>query len=229
LQGHLRGQTHVNFEAPDSRTFAREDPRGFLASIPEGAVLDEIQRAPDLSSFRQEVVDSDPVPGKFILTGSQQFELMNQDSQSLAGRTALLRLLPLSNAVIPAVVLFSSMIGIGLIGLENREPVLDTLRVLNTSIARITRFIVSLTPFGVFAIGAVTAGTMTPETFVRLEVYFITFGAASLLLAFLVLPLLVTAMTPFRYREVIGISREALLTAFVANNAFIVLPRPARR
>jgi Na+/H+-dicarboxylate symporter len=130
----------------------------------------------------------------------------------------------LSNAVIPAVVLFSSMIGIGLIGIEDRERVLGTLRVLNASIVRITRFIVSLTPLGVFAIGAVTAGTMTPETFVRLEVYFLTFGAASLLLAFLVLPLLVTALTPFRYREVIGISREALLTAFVTNNAFIVLP-----
>jgi len=130
----------------------------------------------------------------------------------------------LSNAVIPAVVLFSSMIGIGLIGLENRESLLGTLRVLNASIIRITRFIVGLTPVGVFAIGAVTAGTMTPETLVRLEVYFITFGAASLLLTFLVLPLLVTALTPFRYREVISIGREALLTAFVANNAFIVLP-----
>ena len=130
----------------------------------------------------------------------------------------------LSNAVIPAVVLFSSMIGIGLIGLKDRERVLGTLRVLNASIIRITQFIISLTPIGVFAIGAVTAGTMTPETFARLEVYFITFGAASLLLAFLVLPLLVTALTPFRYREIIAVSREALLTAFVTNNAFIVLP-----
>jgi Na+/H+-dicarboxylate symporter len=130
----------------------------------------------------------------------------------------------LSNAVIPAVVLFSSMIGIGLIGLEDRERVLGTLRVLNASIIRITRFIISLTPVGVFAIGAVAAGTMTPETFARLEVYFITFGAASLLLAFLVLPLLVTALTPFTYREVLAVGREALLTAFVTNNAFIVLP-----
>jgi Na+/H+-dicarboxylate symporter len=130
----------------------------------------------------------------------------------------------LSNAVIPAVVLFSSMIGIGLIGLDERERVLGTLRVLNASIIRITRFIISLTPVGVFAIGAVAAGTMTPDTFLLLEVYLITFGAASLLLAFLILPLLVTALTPFRYREVLAVSREALLTAFVTNNAFIVLP-----
>jgi Na+/H+-dicarboxylate symporter len=130
----------------------------------------------------------------------------------------------LSNAVIPAVVLFSSMIGIGLIGLDDRERVLGTLRVLNASIIRITRFIVGLTPVGMFAIGAVAAGTMTPETFVRMEVYFITFGTASLLLAFLILPLLVTALTPFSYREIIVVGREALLTAFVTNNAFIVLP-----
>jgi len=114
----------------------------------------------------------------------------------------------LSNAVIPAVVLFSSMIGIGLIGLEDRERVLGTLRVLNASIIRITRFIIGLTPIGVFAIGAVAAGTMTPETFAQLEVYFITFGAASLLLAFLVLPLLVTALTPFRYAELISNSPD---------------------
>jgi len=87
---------YLNFEAPDTRTFAREDPRGFLATIPKGAVLDETQRVPDLPSYLQDIVDSDPVPGKFILTGSQQFELMTQVSESLAGRTALLRLLPLS-------------------------------------------------------------------------------------------------------------------------------------
>ncbi len=130
----------------------------------------------------------------------------------------------LSNAIVPAVVLFSSMLGIGLIGLEQRDRVLGSLRILNESIVRITRFIIRLTPIGVFAIGAAAAGTMEPETFVRLEAYFITFGAASLLLAFVVLPLLVTAVTPFSYREIVGISKEALITAFVANNAFIVLP-----
>ncbi len=130
----------------------------------------------------------------------------------------------LSEATVPAVVLFSSMIGIGLVGLKDRERVLGPLRVFNASIVRITKFIIGLTPIGVFAIGAVTAGTMTPETFERLGVYFIAFTAASLLLAFLILPLLVTALTPFRYREVVGVARDALLTAFVASNAFIVLP-----
>ena len=87
---------YINLEAPDSRAFAQEDPRGFLATIPNGAILDEIQRVPELPSYLQGIVDSASFQGKFILTGSQQFELMSQVSQSLAARTALLRLLPLS-------------------------------------------------------------------------------------------------------------------------------------
>jgi len=130
----------------------------------------------------------------------------------------------LSQNVVPAVVLFSCLMGIGLIGLGDKEKLLAPLRTWNQAIVRITIFIVGLTPYGVFAIGAVTAGTMQPDTFMRLEVYFIAFAVASLLLAFVALPLLVTAVTPFRYREVAGIARVALLTAFVTNSAFIVLP-----
>ncbi|MFQ5355755.1 MAG: ATP-binding protein [Mariprofundaceae bacterium] len=87
---------YVNLEAPDIRQFAQSDPRGFLATLPEGAILDEIQRTPDIPSYLQEIVDKNPAVGQFILTGSRQFELKDQLSQSLAGRTALLRLLPLS-------------------------------------------------------------------------------------------------------------------------------------
>ncbi len=130
----------------------------------------------------------------------------------------------LSQNVVPAVVLFSCLIGIGLIGLEDKERLIAPLRTWNQAIVRITGFVIDLTPYGVFAIGAVTAGTMDPETISRLEVYFIVFSVASLLLAFIILPFLVTAVTPFRYREVAGIARDALLTAFVANSAFIVLP-----
>lgn len=87
---------YVNLEAPDTREFARSDPRGFLAAYKNGAILDEIQRVPELLSYLQPMVDENPVPGRFILTGSQQFEVMTTIAQSLAGRTALLKLLPLS-------------------------------------------------------------------------------------------------------------------------------------
>jgi Na+/H+-dicarboxylate symporter len=130
----------------------------------------------------------------------------------------------LSQNVVPAVVLFSCLIGIGLIGMADRESLLGPLRTWNKAIVRITGFVINLTPYGVFAIGAVTAGTIDPETLSRLEVYFIAFAVAALLLAFVILPFLVTAVTPFRYREVAFIARDALLTAFVANSAFIVLP-----
>ena len=130
----------------------------------------------------------------------------------------------LSQNVVPAVVLFSCLIGIGMIGLKDKEKLLAPMRVWNKALIRLTGFVINLTPYGVFAIGAVTAGTMTADTLTRLEVYFIAFAAAALLLAFWILPLLVTAVTPFRYREVAGIARDALLTAFVANSAFIVLP-----
>jgi uncharacterized protein len=87
---------YVTLEDPDVRRFAEEDPRGFLNGLESGAIIDEIQRAPQIPSYLQAMVDADPAPGRFILTGSQQFELMSQVSQSLAGRTAVLRLLPFS-------------------------------------------------------------------------------------------------------------------------------------
>ncbi len=89
-------KAYVSLEDPDTRRYARDDPRGFLAAYREGAVLDEIQRTPDLVSYLQGEVDRDDRPGRFILAGSQQFEVMSTISQSLAGRTAMLRLLPFS-------------------------------------------------------------------------------------------------------------------------------------
>jgi uncharacterized protein len=93
---------YLNLERPDTREFARSDPQGFLDGLPEGAIIDEIQRVPELLSWIQVAVDAQPDPGRFILTGSHQFELSRQIAQSLAGRTALLRLLPLSLAELAA-------------------------------------------------------------------------------------------------------------------------------
>lgn len=85
----------VNLEAPDVRAFASEDPRRFLAGLPDGAVLDEIQQVPSLPSYLQGMVDADPTPGRWILTGSQNLQLLTSVSQSLAGRTAIFNLLPM--------------------------------------------------------------------------------------------------------------------------------------
>ena len=87
---------YVNLEAPDQREFAESDPRGFLARLGDGAILDEIQRVPDLLSYLQVLADEAGRNSLFVLTGSEQFRLFDAISQSLAGRTALLRLLPFS-------------------------------------------------------------------------------------------------------------------------------------
>jgi hypothetical protein len=87
---------YANLESPDVREYVTSDPRGFLAAYTGGVIIDEIQRVPQLVSYIQGIVDERKTSGQFILTGSQQFEVMNTINQSLAGRTALLKLLPFS-------------------------------------------------------------------------------------------------------------------------------------
>jgi len=88
------GKTCVSLEDPDVRALAEEDPRAFLATYEHGAILDEVQRCPDLFSYLQTVLDSSSRMGRFILTGSQQFGLRSGITQSLAGRVAMVQLLP---------------------------------------------------------------------------------------------------------------------------------------
>jgi Na+/H+-dicarboxylate symporter/ABC-type amino acid transport substrate-binding protein len=130
----------------------------------------------------------------------------------------------LANNIVPAVVLFSILVGVALIGIERKGVLLDVLSVATTTISRATRFIVRLTPYGVFALAATAAGTLHFEQVQRIQVYLITYVALSLLVAIWVLPGLVAALTPIPYSEVLGPTRDALITAFVAGDLFIVLP-----
>jgi len=98
----LADRPYRSLEDPDVRALALDDPRGFLAQLPDGGVLDEVQRAPELFSYLQTHVDDDGRMGLFLLTGSQQFGLMSGISQSLAGRSAFLELLPLSQSELDA-------------------------------------------------------------------------------------------------------------------------------
>ena len=87
---------YVSLETPEPRQFAEQDPRGFLENYPDGAILDEIQRVPQLLSWLQQRLDEDGRRGLFVLTGSNNFLLLEQITQSLAGRVAYLDLLPLA-------------------------------------------------------------------------------------------------------------------------------------
>jgi uncharacterized protein len=89
---------YTSLENPDIRALASDDPRSFLAKYPTGAIIDEIQRVPSLLSYLQEILDNSKQNGCFVLTGSHQPEIHAKISQSLAGRTGILRLLPLSLA-----------------------------------------------------------------------------------------------------------------------------------
>lgn len=88
--------TVVSLEDLDMRAFATEDPRGFIKTFPEHVIIDEVQRVPTLLSYLQTYADQNPMEGRYVLTGSQNNVLMAAIDQSLAGRTALLTLLPLS-------------------------------------------------------------------------------------------------------------------------------------
>jgi Na+/H+-dicarboxylate symporter len=129
----------------------------------------------------------------------------------------------LAENVVPAVVLFSILCGVALIGIKEKEALMQALSTATEIFIKITNLIVKLTPYGVFAISAAAAGTMSIEEFGRLQVYLVSFNVASLFLAFWILPKMVTAVTPFKYRDIVGLSRSALLTAFTTGNLFVVL------
>jgi predicted AAA+ superfamily ATPase len=118
VQAVFKNHQYVSLELPDQREFALEDPRGFIAQFEGPVILDEVQRAPDIFSYLQVLVDEHRHwAGRFILTGSQNFLLLQSISQSLAGRCAVLHLLPFSLAE-----------------LERRKPV--GLETLGTTIPR---------------------------------------------------------------------------------------------
>lgn len=147
---------YVSLENLDTRQFAREDPRGFLAGIPDGAILDEIQHAPDLLSYIQTIVDDDKRNGLFILTGSQQLEVTNAINQSLAGRTALLKLLPFSIEELSA-----SMVGVSIdrlllsgfyprIWKDDLQPAQTHAAYLETYVERDLRQLINIKDLGLF-------------------------------------------------------------------------------
>jgi len=100
---------YVSLENPDNRQFANVDPKGFLEQYKDGSILDEIQRAPELFSYIQTIVDQEREMGRFILSGSQNFQLIKSITQSLAGRVAIFHLLPFSFSELSALKTLDSM------------------------------------------------------------------------------------------------------------------------
>jgi len=127
------------------------------------------------------------------------------------------------NAV-PGVVLFCLFIGVALMTTPGRETVITGLDALSEVLSRVNGFVVRLTPWGVFAIAAAAAGTLSVEEFGRLQGYLLVYTLCAGVLALWVLPALVAAFTPFTHREVFHASRDALFTAFATGKVLVVLP-----
>ncbi|MDJ0846348.1 MAG: cation:dicarboxylase symporter family transporter [Crocosphaera sp.] len=130
----------------------------------------------------------------------------------------------MANTIVPSLVLFCIAIGLALITVENKQALLKELDALTASLLKITGFVAKLTPYGVFAIAANAAGTLPLEAFKRLGVYIVIQAAIALILSFWVLPGLIAALTPLKYKDVIHAYRTPLITAFAAANLLIVLP-----
>jgi Na+/H+-dicarboxylate symporter len=130
----------------------------------------------------------------------------------------------MANNIVPAVVLFSIAVGLALMGIERKDPLIAAFEILEEALKRVMKFIVRLTPIGIFAIAASTAGTMDVQQLSGLQVYIITYALAALLMTFAVLPALIMLLTPFGYLEIIRATKDALLMAFATDNLLVVIP-----
>jgi Na+/H+-dicarboxylate symporter/ABC-type amino acid transport substrate-binding protein len=128
------------------------------------------------------------------------------------------------HGIMPAIVLFSISVGVALLSLPSKHPLVEQISVLADALLRVNTFVVGLAPYGVFALMASAAGTTTLEEFERLQVFVVTFAALSLFLALWALPGFVAVLTPLRYRQIVGLSRDALVTGFATGSLLVVLP-----
>jgi Na+/H+-dicarboxylate symporter len=130
----------------------------------------------------------------------------------------------LSNAVVPAIVVFSILFGLALINVKNKERVLDFLSTVGDGLMVITGFVGRIAPYGVFAITASAAGTIDIADLGRLQVYIVVYVAIALILSLWLIPGLIAALTPLKFGAILRAFRGPLITAFATGNVLIVLP-----
>ncbi len=131
----------------------------------------------------------------------------------------------LSASKVPAIVLFSIIIGLGLMKVPGKEGLLSGLSVINKALNQVNKLIIKLTPIGVFSIAAATVGTVSWEELGNLQSYILIYSVAVLLMTLWVLPGLIAAVTPFKYSEIFKFTRATLLTIFATGKIIVVLPQ----
>lgn len=131
----------------------------------------------------------------------------------------------LANNVVPAVVLFCILLGVGISGLPNSGGFLRGLDVLEAGLNRVNKLVIKITPYGVFAIAAGTAGTISLDELSRIQAYLLTYTVIALILSFITLPLLVSAVTPFTYRDLVAVPKDTLIMIFAAAKIIVLMPQ----
>ena len=131
----------------------------------------------------------------------------------------------LANNIVPAVVLFSILLGVGVSGVPGNRGFLDALVVLEAALNRINKIVIKLTPMGVFAIAAGTAGSISVTELSRLQAYLITYTVVATVLSFIVLPMFVSAVTPFRYRDLVAVPKDTLIMIFATAKIIVLMPQ----
>ncbi len=129
-----------------------------------------------------------------------------------------------ANAIVPAVVVFSILLGTSLIGLPQKKTLLDPLSVILQAMIKITSIVSKVSPLGVFALIASLAGTTEVDDLVRLQVYIVTNAALCLLLSLVVFPGFIAIVTPFRYKDIIKALHVPMITAFATGSSLVVIP-----
>ncbi len=129
-----------------------------------------------------------------------------------------------ANAIVPAVVVFSVLFGLTLIGVKNKETVMAPLLVVQDVLVRLTDIVSKLAPVGVFALIASAVGTMDYADLARLQVFIVLYAVFALVLGLWVLPGLITVLTPLRYGDIVRALRTPLITAFATGSSLIVVP-----
>lgn len=130
----------------------------------------------------------------------------------------------LSENTVPAIVVFSLLLGISLVTIKEKQQFLNPAAVLLEAFNKIIKGIVRFLPMGVFAISASAAGTIAADDFEKLQIYFAVYIVTALILSLWVIPFFISAITPFKYADIIQGCRSILVTAFASGNLFILIP-----
>ncbi len=130
----------------------------------------------------------------------------------------------MSKNFVPAVVVFSICVGVALIGVKDKQHLIQSFSILKEALTRVTNFMVSLMPIGIFVIAASASGTLKIAEFEKLKVFLSLYISIALLFTFWILPGLVAALTTIKYRDIMQVSKNAMITAFMTATLLVVLP-----